>query len=515
MGRIIFLVGLLAAALMPWRAQAEPADIEAASRGVVRVVMIEVDGGGYYYAGHGTGFAVTDKLIVTNAHVVRRMLNNPRLGIGIIPSEGDDPAAGRLIDYDAARDLALIEISGDLRLPALSLTNVLGGSNAEVVAIGYPGVVDNAQGLVANDMVRSLAPITSRGFLAGKRSMPGFDALTHTVSIAGGNSGGPLVDNCGRVLGVNTSGTLSSTGEAEFFFAIAMNELTSFLRSNGVKVTISDMPCRSLAEIEQEERERETAEREKAEAAQAARDKEQAEREASLRNTIASEVQEERENAMAIAALLLLLAAGATAMAAQARGREDGRNRAIAFGAVAGIATIGALYLWFSRPGNDEVEERFREETAKTANSDDRLADEQAGPIGEGALVCTLDRERSRATGKPPEAIPFDWEEGGCVNDRTQYGLANGEWTRVFVPNNEDVVSINSFDPGERIYQVERYLIGRNAMGEAREARQAYSPPSCDAAEAATKLGDMQGSVTKLLPEQPNERLVYECEPRS
>ena len=99
MGRIIVMVGVLIAAMMPWAAKADPADIDAAARGVVRVVMIELDGNRAYYAGHGTGFAVTPNLIVTNAHVVRRMLNNNRLGIGVIPSEGDDPSAGRLVDF--------------------------------------------------------------------------------------------------------------------------------------------------------------------------------------------------------------------------------------------------------------------------------------------------------------------------------------------------------------------------------------------------------------------------------
>lgn len=511
MGRIILIVGLLVAAMMPWRAQAEPADINAASRGVVRVVMIEVDGSGLYYTGHGTGFAVAPNMIITNAHVVRRLLSDRRLAIGIIPSEGDDPSAGQLIDYDPDRDLALIEITGKLRLPPLTLTNVLGDEDAEVVAIGYPGVVDDAQGLMARDMIRSLAPVTTRGFLSGKRSLSGFDALMHTVTIAQGNSGGPLVDSCGRVLGVNTSGTLSKSSEGEFFFAISMRDLSSFLRSNDVKATVTDLTCRSMAEIEAEEREREAAASAKTKADQEAREKEKTQRENSLRETIAEEVQEERENNMAFAALLLLVAAGGVAMAAQSRGRPNGKNRAIAFSALAGIAALGALYLWISRPGKGEVEDRFDEEAGKLARSDDD-DDADSFPIGEGALVCTLDRERSRATGKPPDNILFDWEDGGCVNDRTQYGLSKGEWTRVFVPNNEDVVSINSFDPSKREYKVERYLIGRNAMSEARDARQSYSPPSCGAKNAATKLGDMQDAVTKQLPDQPNERLVYSCE---
>lgn len=511
MGRIVVFLGILFAAMLPWSAKADPADIDAAARGVVRVVMIELDGNRAYYAGHGTGFAVTPKLIVTNAHVVRRMLNNKRLGIGIIPSEGDDPSAGRLVDYDAKRDLALIEISGSMRLPELTLTTALRTDEPEVVAIGYPGVVDDAQGLVADDMIRAMAPVTSRGFLSGKRSMPGFDALMHNVPIAGGNSGGPLVDDCGRVLGVNTSGTLSRGSEAEFFFAIAMNELMSFLRKNDVKPVLTDARCRSLAEIEREEDEREEAERKAAEDAKVAAEKEQEERETALRSSISSEVQEERENMMAFAAVLLLIAAGGAAMAVQANGQDGGRNRAMVFGGIAALSAAGALYLWLTRPGNEDIEQRFLDENNGSAELGRLDGGSNAGPLGPGSWICTLDSERSRITGKPDTTVPFDWSEGGCVNSRTQYGRVGGKWTRVLVPNESDVVSVVTIEPDERLYTVERFLIGRTAMEAARTARQSYSPPTCGSPEAATKLGDMQGSVTSKLPDSPNERYIYNC----
>ncbi|HYD23897.1 MAG TPA: serine protease, partial [Croceibacterium sp.] len=64
------LLALLALLLVPAAAQADPADINAAARGVVRIVIVEIDGDQIIPVSHGTGFAVGPERIVTNAHVV-------------------------------------------------------------------------------------------------------------------------------------------------------------------------------------------------------------------------------------------------------------------------------------------------------------------------------------------------------------------------------------------------------------------------------------------------------------
>ncbi|MBU2032209.1 MAG: serine protease, partial [Alphaproteobacteria bacterium] len=131
---------------------------------------------------------------------------------------------------------------------------------------------------------------------------------------------------------------------------------------------------------------------------------------------------------------------------------------------------------------------------------------------GDARYVCTLDAQRSRVTSAQAQEVSFAWSGDGCVNERTQYGLSAGTWSRVFVPNEEQAVAVNSFDPARRIYRTERYLLSREAMSAAREARGRYSAPACQAEDAASSLGDMQTEVVSGLPTQPNERLVYSCE---
>ena len=71
--------------IMPAIAKADPADIDAAARGVVRVVLIGTDGQEVFPVSHGSGFAVSPTMIVTNAHVIREALHDDTRRIGIVP----------------------------------------------------------------------------------------------------------------------------------------------------------------------------------------------------------------------------------------------------------------------------------------------------------------------------------------------------------------------------------------------------------------------------------------------
>ena len=536
-----YFLALLAffAVLLPSAAMADPADVSAAARGVVRVVIIGTDGQRIYPVSHGTGFAVTPTRIATNAHVVMEAAQDNTLRIGIVPPEGNDGSYAKIIAISPRNDLALVEIVGnDLRLPPLTVSGGDDQDGAEVSAVGYPMNVDRAQGLSMSDIFESQPPVKSRGFLSGARPSRQFDTILHTAPIARGNSGGPLLDSCGRVLGVNSFGADSDGTDAEFYFAVSTRELLPFLRANGVTARINALPCRSLAEIDENERERIEREQviarqnlaQRAEETRAKRDRARLEAELA--------VTESRENQMAIAGVLLLLAIGGGVIAYQARGvAGQERKLAIASG-IAAVAIVAALAVWFTRPGLDEIDRRVASAMQMDENDDGNggsggsddsdgaygLGDDDRDPgaidmsakaTGTGALTCILQEDRSRITGAPSTEVEFAWADDGCVNQRTQYGFAGGNWSRVFVPNEEAAVSVNRYDPATRTFRTDRYLLGRSAMDTARNARSAYTAPKCGTENASSKLGDLQGAVTSGLPAQPNERLVYSCEAKS
>src|SRR3546814_437648 len=166
MKHILMLVSAILALAFPGPANADPADIDAAARGVVRVVIIGTDGKEVYPVSHGSGFAVSPTHIVTNAHVVREAMLDDTLRIGIVPPEGEDAAYGRAVAVSPRNDLALIEITeGRLRLPPLTIAGGVVDELHDVSAVGYPMNVDQAQGLDIGDIFRAQPPVKSRSFI--------------------------------------------------------------------------------------------------------------------------------------------------------------------------------------------------------------------------------------------------------------------------------------------------------------------------------------------------------------
>lgn len=510
MTRLFALLALFCVLLAPAQGKAEPSDINAAARGVVRVVIIGTDGEEIFPVSHGTGFAVTPTQIVTNAHVVQQAQQDDTLRIGIVPSEGDDASYASIMAVSPSNDLALVEIEGSLRLPPLTISGSGESDSGEVYAVGYPMNVDRAQGLSFGDVFRSQPAVKARGFLSGERPSRQFDTILHTAPIARGNSGGPLLDSCGRVIGVNSFGADSQGSDGEFYFAVSTRELLPFLRENGVQPAVNALPCRSFAELNEAERER--LEREQAEARQNMAARADRARETRARTQLEAEmaVTEERENAMALALILLLGGFGAGGIAWQTRREGGDQTRVMFAGGVAAFSLVAALAIWFTRPGLAEIDRRVA-----AAMQPEKLGENAAGTLvgpGEGELLCTLDVSRSRITGPRNDEVSFDWTADGCVNGRTQYGFSGGNWSRLFVPDSEAAVSVNTYDPQTRTFLIDRYLLSRSAMAEARAARGEYTPASCGADGSAATLGEQQSAVIALLPDQPNERLVYRCE---
>ena len=505
----------LTLALMPAPVAADPADVDAAARGVVRVVLIDRSNGEVTPVTHGSGFAVSPTLIVTNAHVIREALLDDTLRIGIVPSDGDTEAFAVPVAVSPKNDLALLRISeGTLRLPPLTLAGGVSGDMGEVSAVGYPMNVDLAQGLEMRDIFRAQPPVKSRGFLSGERPSRQFDTILHTAPIARGNSGGPLLDGCGRVLGVNSFGADSDGSDAEFYFAVSLRELVPFLRENGVEVSVNALPCRSIEELNAEERARFDQQRAEARERLAARDAELAEARGAARSQAQIEIMEARENAMGLAMVLLLVGIGAGYSAVQLRkGLTEtpaNRNRAMIAAGVAGTAIIATVLVWITRPGYTEIEERVAVLLGETGPGDEPATTSTAG-TREGTLICTFVPERSRVTGARTDDVELEWAADGCANARTQYGLNSGEWTRVLIPREEEAVSVSTYDPDTHTFQTDRYLLGRSAMATAREARSGYSPPSCGVTDAARLVGEQQSAIIAQLPDRPNERLVYSC----
>ena len=506
--KLSLIFSVLTATLLTGPAQADPTDISAASRSVVRVVLAAKDGDKVAFVGHGSGFVVAPDKIVTNAHVVEIARQESSVVIGIIPSQGGTSYGGKIIAYSPGNDLALIQVLDGGRLPPMTIFGGPVGDGADVVAIGYPGSVDRAQGLDLDDLIKPMSPVKTTGTVSGGRTTKQFDTILHTAPIASGNSGGPLIDNCGRVLGANSFGSISDGNDAEFGFAVSAREILSFLRKAGVKVGSTATPCRSVAEISLEEQQREAAARAQVEAAKDAQAEKRDRAESVLRTGISQDIIAERENRMAIAALMLvlaLLAAGGAGMFMM----QGKRNPAIAAAAGAAFLLIGAIIIFLSRPDFSEIDDRV---AAALQEKEDKNEPQQVSIATSGKYQCTINPQRSRITVSQENEMPLEWADGGCVNGRTQYGRDDTKWSRIFVPNQEQTVTISSFQPDSSLYTEERYLMGLEAMTKARAIRAQYGNKACTADDKAlADIEEMVKAIRAELPAQANESLVYEC----
>jgi S1-C subfamily serine protease len=500
-----FRVGLIAAAFAGALCGSSAAadDIGAAARGVVRVIALVKDDADSSNSSisFGSGFAISPHHVVTNAHVLEYVAedaDNPYAEsvVAVIPSEGTQRLLGRVIAYDRARDLAIIDVES-ARLEPLAIYSGRVDSGEHSAALGYPGNVDMATATSFDDLINPAAPVRSEGNISGQRTVNGEVALLHTAAISRGNSGGPLVDDCGRVLGVNTYITVTNSGDAPFGFAIVSQELMSFLRDNREQFQQVGSACATMADLAQREQQaRGVADRQQQIDQQRASDQQQA-----RLNAAKAAAENSRENHTATSLLLGVLALIAGALA-PALLLKDRTRPGVASAAVAALGLAGASYAFFSRPTLDVTLPPLAPPVSPAA-----------APLT-GKLNCQVEPELSRVTVSSTDDLPITWDDRGCMNGRTQYVQESGDWRRVLVPNGSETVLVQDFDPGKGEYISRRYMLAQTDMNRLRKIRGASEAKSCSSDSFSTQLlAQVTTELINSLPPIPNEKLVYHCAP--
>jgi S1-C subfamily serine protease len=208
----------------------KPATVLVQNLAVVPRDLARAIGTGEIPQGIGTGFIYDDEgHIITNEHVIT---GAQRLRV-VLPPPDNRMLDARLLGADWQTDLALLKVEGE-KLPTVPL-----GKSADIRVGQWVVAVGNALGLPGGPTVTAgvISALDREVPLPGPRPQtPGpvlYGVLQTDAAINQGNSGGPLVNLQGEVVGVNTAGAADAN---TIGFAVAIDAampIVDQLRHNG------------------------------------------------------------------------------------------------------------------------------------------------------------------------------------------------------------------------------------------------------------------------------------------
>jgi S1-C subfamily serine protease len=151
--------------------------------------------------GAGTGVVVGDGLVLTNAHVV-----DGAQSVTVTASGDDEPREAEVVAADTSTDVAVLRVDDT---EGLTVAN-LGDSSS--VGVGDDAVaIGNALALEGGMTVtRGIVSALDRELETGSGTLSGL--IQTDAAISSGNSGGPLVNAAGQVIGINTAVASSGQG---------------------------------------------------------------------------------------------------------------------------------------------------------------------------------------------------------------------------------------------------------------------------------------------------------------
>ncbi|HSO91171.1 MAG TPA: trypsin-like peptidase domain-containing protein [Arthrobacter sp.] len=191
--------------------------------------LLDPGGGGGRVMAQGTGIVIgSTGEIITNAHLVTGVIG----GASTVTVTFHDASrhAARIIGSDCGNDLALLKVSGVKNLPVLEFGDSRSTAPGDaVIAVGYALGLDGGPSVTTGIIsATGRASIEDTGFGTTCRLT---NLLQTDAPISSGDSGGPLIDSGGHVIGINTmiaKPTAQSTVNG-ISFAIAADTVKALL----------------------------------------------------------------------------------------------------------------------------------------------------------------------------------------------------------------------------------------------------------------------------------------------
>jgi S1-C subfamily serine protease len=208
--------------------------------------------------GHGSGFFIAGDLVLTNAHVVQQADPNQ---IFVMSRAMGRAVKAQLVSMTRGAGGGPVE-PGMLDVALLRLPEAVAGAQPlalsptadkllDVVAAGYPAsVVQVEQGMQELQQGRLGTPpelVLTRGSISTiQRLENGLVVMPHSADISPGNSGGPLVDTCGRVVGINTFVSFATQVADRVKYAQKTESLLPWLQQQNVQAAVQTEACQPV-----------------------------------------------------------------------------------------------------------------------------------------------------------------------------------------------------------------------------------------------------------------------------
>jgi len=208
--------------------------------------------------GHGSGFFIAGDLVLTNAHVVQQadpnqiFVTSRAMGravkaqlVNMTRGAGGGPVEPGMLD------VALLKLPEPVAWAQPLALTPTADKLLDVVAAGYPAsVVQVEQGMQELQQGRLGTPpelVLTRGSISTiQRLENGLVVMPHSADISPGNSGGPLVDTCGRVVGINTFVSYATQVADRVKYAQKTENLLPWLQQQNIPVTVKADACQPV-----------------------------------------------------------------------------------------------------------------------------------------------------------------------------------------------------------------------------------------------------------------------------
>ncbi len=177
----------------------------------------------------GSGFVYSPQHVMTNAHVVAGTQ-------GALTVEVNGQArSGRVVYYDPNRDLAVL-YAPNLTAPAMGWSDTLAETGADAIVVGYP--LDGPYTPVSA-RVRDVSKVKGPNIYEDQTVTR--EVYTLRAQVVSGNSGGPLLDTSGHLLGVIFAAALD---DPETGFALTQTEARPVGdAAAGLRTAVGTGPC--------------------------------------------------------------------------------------------------------------------------------------------------------------------------------------------------------------------------------------------------------------------------------